>query len=52
MKFVKVNKELKVLLRLHKRAKLLIVKIFKQIDLHYFYNNIVEYRDVGRNQNI
>jgi hypothetical protein len=40
--FGEVNEELKVLRRLHKQVKVLIVKNFKQVDLHYFRSdNIV-----------
>ncbi|CAB5335074.1 unnamed protein product [Rhizophagus irregularis] len=38
--FGDVNKELKVLRKLHKKVKLLVVNNLKQLDLHYFqYNN-------------
>ena len=37
--FGEVNEELKVLRRLHKQVKVLIVKNFKQVDLHYFQND-------------
>ncbi len=40
--FGEVGEELKVLRRLHKQVKLLIVKNLKQVDLHYFNNNIIE----------
>ncbi|UZO29491.1 uncharacterized protein OCT59_022961 [Rhizophagus irregularis] len=40
--FGKVNKELKILRRLHKKVKVLIVKNLKQVDLHYFrYDNVI-----------
>ncbi|CAB4490047.1 unnamed protein product [Rhizophagus irregularis] len=40
--FGEVNKELKILRRLHKKVKVLIVKNLKQVDLHYFrYDNVI-----------
>ena len=40
--FSDVNKELKVLRKLHKKVKLLVVKNLRQVDLHYFqYDNNV-----------
>ncbi len=42
LEFGEVNEELKVLKRLHKKVKLLIVKNLKQLDLHYFHNNMIE----------
>ncbi|RGB24242.1 hypothetical protein C1646_773371 [Rhizophagus diaphanus] len=40
--FGKVNEELKILRRLHKKVKVLIVKNLKQVDLHYFrYDNVI-----------
>ncbi|CAI2198522.1 17881_t:CDS:1, partial [Funneliformis geosporum] len=40
--FGKVNEELKALRKLYKRIKLLIVKNLKQVNLHYFNNDIIE----------
>ena len=40
--FGEVNEELKALRRLYKWVKLLIVKNLKQVDLHYFNNDIIE----------
>jgi hypothetical protein len=34
--FGKVNEEVKVLRKLHKKVKLLVVENLKQVDLHYF----------------